>query len=364
MKHRVLFFVCIALLPAVIRAETPPPVIEENTAWYDVSRWNIEGKGWKNTSEPFTRMPQYAEATIPKAVWDLARHSAGLSVRFKTDSTTILARHEVTGSLTMSHMTTVGSSGLDLYAKDDGGVWRWAGITRPDAQKYEYEMLKNAPAQLREYQLYLPLYNRTKSLSVGVPKDCTFEVLEPSVEKPVFWYGTSIAHGCSASRPGMTVPAIIGRRLNVPVINFGFSGNGKMEIEMAKLIAEVDAAVFVLDCMPNMTLAHVLENTEPFIRELRKARPDTPIVMVEGPSYSYDWIQPQWVQNRSNKCIAYRATFEKLQGEGMKGLTYVKGDELYGTDSDGTVDGSHPSDLGMFRNAGILEPILREVLRK
>jgi len=369
MKYRALLFGIVALFSAVLYAQTPltpPPTIEETMAWYDVSHWELEGKGWKDTSEHFTRMPEYAKATVPQPVWNLAQHSAGLIVRFKTDAPAISARHEVGSKVIMTHMTTVGFSGLDLYAKDDNGVLRWAGITRPDPDKlmYEYEMLKNAPAQLREYQIYLPLYNTTKALSIGVPKDCTFEALPPSAEKPVFWYGTSIAHGCSASRPGMTVPAIIGRRLQLPVINFGFSGNGRMELEMAKLIAEVDACVFVLDCMPNMTLAHVQENTEPFIRELRRTRPDTPIVMVETPNYPYAWIQPLWTENRLNKCKSYREIFEKLQSEGMTGLTYVYGDELYGDDGDGTVDGSHPSDLGMFRNAAVLEPVLREVLKK
>ena len=367
MNYRILLHCLLVCFPVVLCAEsplTPPPIIEEKLAWYDTALWDLEGKGWKDTSEHFTRMPQHAEGKVPPAVWDLAQHSAGISVRFKTDSPTIVVRHEVSGTLTMSHMTTVGSSGLDMYAKDDKDVWRWAGVSRPNAQNYEYEIIKNMPAQQREYQIYLPLYNRTKALSIGVLKECTFEFLPLSTEKPVFWYGTSILHGCSASRPGMTVPAIIGRRLQVPVINFGFSGNGRMELEMAKLIAEVDASVYVLDCIPNMTLAHVTDNTEPFIRELRRLRPDTPIIMVEGPIYSNAWIQPQWMQNWKNKCEQYRKTFEKLQGERMTGLTYIKGEELYGDDGDGTVDGSHPTDLGMFRNAAILEPVLRNVLKK
>ncbi|MDR0869378.1 MAG: SGNH/GDSL hydrolase family protein [Planctomycetaceae bacterium] len=354
------------LFPVLLCAEgvTPEPTVENGTAWYDAAQWDIGGKGWKDTSTHFTRMPLRAEATVPKSVWGLSQHSAGLVVHFKTDAPKIMVKHEVGGNLTMPHMTTVGSSGLDLYGKDDKGVWRWAGITKPPANKYEYTMLQNAPAQMREYKIYLPLYNSTTALSIGVPADRKLEALPPSAEKPVFWYGTSIAHGCSGSRPGMTVPAIIERRLNIPVINFGFSGSGRMEASMAELIKETDASVFVLDCMPNMTIEHVRNNTEPFIRELRKAKPDTPIVMVEGPIYSYGWIQPNWMENYQEKCKRYRETYEKLTAEGMKNITYVKGDTLYGSDSDGTVDGSHPSDLGMSRNADVLEPVLRTVLKK
>jgi len=367
MKYRALLLGLLSFFPAALFAQmplTPEPTIEGNMAWYDTSRWELEGKGWKNTSEHFTRMPKHAEGTVPTEVWGMAQESAGLAVRFKTDAPMISVRHEVSGNLTMNHMTTVGSSGLDLYAKDDNGIWRWAGVSRPDAQKYEYVVLRDAPAQLREYKIYLPLYNITKVLSIGVPRNRQFEAVPPSTEKPVLWYGTSILQGCSASRPGMAVPAIIGRRLQVPVINFGINGFGHMEIEMAKLIAEVDASVFVLDCMPNLNLALINRNTEPFIRELRRARPDTPIIMVEMAHYSNAWIQPRWEENRQNLCKSYREIFERLQAEGMTGLTYVYGNELYGSDSEGTVDGGHPSDLGKFRSATVMEPVLREVLKK
>src|SRR5690625_7653831 len=41
--------------------------------------------------------------------------------------------------------------------------------------------------------------------------------------------GTSIIHGIAASRAGMSLPAILGRRLGRDVVGLGFSGNGKME---------------------------------------------------------------------------------------------------------------------------------------
>ena len=50
----------------------------------------------------------------------------------------------------------------------------------------------------------------------------------------------------------MAYPAILGRRLDRPVVNLGFSGNGRLEAEVGALIAEVDAAAYVLDCGPNM----------------------------------------------------------------------------------------------------------------
>ena len=47
-------------------------------------------------------------------------------------------------------------------------------------------------------------------------------------------------HGACASRPGMSISSILGRRLNRPVVNLGFSGNGKMEIPVADLIGSLN----------------------------------------------------------------------------------------------------------------------------
>ena len=46
--------------------------------------------------------------------------------------------------------------------------------------------------------------------------------------RPIVWYGTSIAQGGVVTRPGMAFTNIIARNLGREVLNFGFSGNGKM----------------------------------------------------------------------------------------------------------------------------------------
>jgi hypothetical protein len=285
-----------------------------------------------------------------------------LVVRFKTDASRILTRHEVGGNLTMPHMTTVGSSGLDLYAKDEQGDWRWAGHTKPNGKKYDYAILENVPPTLREYMLYLPLYNSTLSLSIGVPEGNIFETVVPSSQKPILYYGSSITQGCSASRPGMTVPAILGRRLHRTVVNFGFSGSAQMERELAEFIGEVDASIFVIDSLPNMSPKMVKERAEIFIREIRKARPETPIVLIEDRTNTGAWLKPNDLKNHKEKRNFLRATYEKLAAEGMTGLTYVEGESLLGNDNEGTVDGSHPTDLGMVRMSDILTPILQKIL--
>lgn len=176
------------------------------------------------------------------------------------------------------------------------------------------------------------------------------------------FYGTSIVHGGCASRPGMAYPAILGRRLDRSVVNLGFSGNGPLDPELGVLLAELDASVYVLDCAPNMNPALITERTEPFVKALRKARPDTPIVVVENIQYQAGAFLPASRQSYIDKNNALRAAYEKLKADGMTGLYYVACDALLGNDGEATVDGTHPNDLGFMRMADALEPALRAAL--
>ncbi|MFH1264465.1 MAG: SGNH/GDSL hydrolase family protein, partial [Planctomycetota bacterium] len=229
------------------------PKVEEGVAWCDVQQWGVEGRGWTETKRYFDRLPAKAEGVVRAPVWGLSRHSAGMCIRFATDATEISARYELLSpNLGMPHMPPTGVSGLDLYAQDDQGTWRWVAVTRPDAQAVKATFASSIPPGRRNYMVYLPLYNGVESLEIGVPADAAFEPVPPRSDKPIVYYGTSIAHGACASRPGMAFPSILGRRLDRPVVNLAFSGNGRMDPEVVELLAELDTAVYCIDCLPNM----------------------------------------------------------------------------------------------------------------
>ena len=348
------------------RAQEPAsvePKLEDGLAWYDVEQWGVEGRGWSETKRYFDRLPAKAEGVVRPPVWSLSRHSAGMAVQFRTDAAEIHARYELlSASLGMSHMPPTGVSGLDLYAQDDQGRWRWLGVSRPSAQTVKAKLASGIAPGRRAYMAYLPLYNGVESLEIGVPADAAFEPLAPRVDKPIVYYGTSIAHGACASRPGMAFPAILGRRLDRPVINLGFSGNGRMDPEVVELMAELDAAVYCIDCLPNMQGPQVAERTEPLVRTLRKARPTAPIVLIEDRTYANTWLLPDRRERHTAARAALKAAYDKLKGEGVEGLYYVEGEHLLGDDDEATTDSSHPSDLGMMRMADALDPVLRRIL--
>jgi hypothetical protein len=347
--------------PARARVEANDP-----TLWYDIRELNLEGKGFTQTKAPFDRLPAKAESVVRAAVWGLSRHSAGMCVRFVTDATTLQARWTLTSDrLAMPHMPATGVSGLDLYVKTPESGWRWLSVGQPSKTSNTAKLFNGIPAGQREFLLYLPLYNGVSSVEIGIAREYKLArapAYPAGQDKPIVFYGTSITQGGCASRPGMVHTAILGRRLHRPVINLGFSGNGRMEPEVALLLAEIDAGIYVIDCLPNMNAAEVAEHTEPLVRILRKARPQTPIVLVEDRNYTNSFLLPDRRERNETNHAALRKAYDQLVAAGGTGLHYLPGAALLGDDGEGTVDSSHPTDLGFVRQADAFQKVLEPIL--
>ncbi|MGI6401734.1 MAG: SGNH/GDSL hydrolase family protein [Thermoguttaceae bacterium] len=367
-----LFLAAVVVLSfsASLRAQEPvdvEPTVESGFLWYDATQWPVENKGWTDVDRYFARFPARAQELVTRSVWNLSQHSAGEVVRFRANTDQIRVRYTLLNSnVAMSHMPATGVSGLDLYAFDEEtGAWRWVGITQPTQREDEKVWLAGIEKKEREYMAYLPLYNGIDALSIGVPEGSEFTPLSPRPDKPIVYYGTSIAHGGCASRPGNAYTAMLGRRLDIPVINLGFSGSAKMELAIAELLGELDAEIYVLDAGPNMNAELTDERMVPFVKKLRELRPDVPILVVEDRWYSNSWIKPGSFDHNQRNHEAIRRAFDTLCEE-YDELYYLSADNLLGEDldDDGTVDGSHPNDLGMYRQANALEAAIRPILEK
>ena len=366
--------VCVGLLTGLtFGQETPPPNPQQSQAaiddpydWHAAHTLTVEGQGWsKDLASPFDRLPAKAEQAVRKIVWDLSRHATGICVRFRSDAKEMKVRWELSlEALAMPHMAACAVSGLDLYTVHDGKL-RWLETCM--AKQFPVNdawLFRNRDGEMHEYPLSLPLFNGVKRLELGVPAGASISPYPRATpRKPIVFYGTSITHGACASRAGMTHVAILGRRLDAPIINLGFSGNGRIEAEVGELLAEVDASVYVIDCLPNVNAEAVAQRMQPFVRALRKARPDTPIVIVEDRRYPDGYAyRERWRHNDKN-AQACREAFDALRASGLTKLFYVEGRSLLGEDGEDTVDGSHPSDLGFWRQAAAIEPALRAALK-
>lgn len=351
---------------------------DKNIKWWNPTDTNslvVEGQAWPDqVASRYHRLPKQAEEIVRAAVWNLSKHSAGLSLRFRSDAESITVRYKVKGNHAMPHMPATGVSGVDLYAKTSDGDWRWyrGKYSFSDTIQYRYSNInpkEKYHEKGREYQLYLPLYNEVEWLEIGVPVDAVFEPLPLRGEKPVVVYGTSIAHGACASRPGMAWTSILGRKLDRPLINLAFSGNGRLEEEVLNFITEIDAKLYVLDCLPNLgatkdrSLDEVRQLIISAVKQIKKRRPFTPILVVEHDGYSDGAVDSERFKTYTDLNRIAKEAFAQLQAEGVQDIFLMTKEEM-NLSMESFVDGTHPTDLGMMEYAVAYERTIRQIIKE
>lgn len=337
--------------------------------YVDALNFRMINKGFADTETPFTRLPKYLKDSVRADLWNRSECSSGLGIRFASNSKRVGVRYMLLWNTHMYHMADTGLKGTDLYILTDDGRWEYVNTNRPianDKKECEKVFVENLDGRMHEYLIYLPLYDGVTKMEIAV--DSLSEITMPKIDNPrktkkIVMYGTSILQGGCATRTGMVATNMIQRDLNCEVVNLGFSGEGKMDQCMARAMAKIeDADVFVIDPVPNCTEMMCDTLTYGFIKTLRELRPETPIVMVEGPIYTYAKYDSFFAGYLPKKNAAFKKNYDKLIADGYKDLYYVTCDGLAGNDNEGTVDGIHFTDIGFRRYADKLIPVLKPLL--
>lgn len=345
--------------------------LNAQTKWYNPQRNDfpvIQNQAWTNEiGQSFDRLPARAEKTVRKPVWDLSHNAAGLAIHFYTTASEIVVRYKVKGSFAMNHMPATGVSGVDLYAVTPDNKWKfaWGSYRFGDTVQYKYQNLLTDPKLSKglEYRLFLPLYNTVEWMEIGVADSCHFEFIPVRKEKPIVVYGTSIAQGGCASRPAMGWTNILSRKLNYPIINLAFSGNGPFEKAVVDLIQEIDAKIFIFDCLPNMGS---LSDEEVYKRVMEgvqtiRAKHTAPIILTDHAGYTNDQTDTAKATAWKRLNAAQAKAYQQLLKNGVKNLYYLDHNTIH-FPADGTVDNTHPTDLGMQAYADAYEKLLKKLM--
>ena len=335
--------------------------------YHDASKFPLLGKATEATGARYERLPDSLKNISRAPLWNLSRNSAGMAIRFRSNSTTIAAKWEALINFHMNHMTDTGAKGLDLYCLQKNGEWRFVNSGRPNGKTNQATIIANMQPEEREYMLYLPLYDGLVSLSIGIDSLATIDqplIDYPIRQKPIVFYGTSILQGGCASRPGMAHTNIISRRLNRECINLGFSGNGQLDLEVARVMAEVDAGVFVLDFVPNASVEQMKERMETFYRIIRNKHPKTPIVFIEDPIFTHTLFDQRVAHEVTRKNQTLNEIFNSLKKKGEKDIYLIHSEKMIGEDGEATVDGIHFTDLGMIRYANLITPFIKKMIKR
>ena len=419
---RILFSIALALLVLETAAEERKELRMREFDPIDVGA-EVHGSGWESLAGRFVRLEDSAEGLVRKPVWDLSRNSAGLSLVFRSNTRRLELSFDVFGWKGMNHMPATGVSGVDLFAYKPDGEELWCAAKFMPQFKEEYievpatgsqtataqtstAQTSSTPSSAQtttaqtttaqtssdpssahartvrvtrvaysfeqidyeegceeyEWHLYLPLYNTVENFRMAVEEGCRLEWVPRDERQPIVVYGTSIAQGACATRPGMAWTNLVERELRYPVVNLGFSGNGKLEAELFALLDQIDAGVYIIDCLPNIKVTdNFEEKLEAGIKLLREHH-SCPILVVDHSGHTNDRTNlSRCFPDELNRRQA--ALVKRLRKEGIKQLYYLTRNEI-AWDKDSMVEGIHPNDRGMMQQAEAVCGKLRQIDRR
>ena len=359
-------FVSLALMLAAL-------VAQAQMVWHDPMQATgsvMQNQAFVEEIHGYARLPKRAQGEVRDDVWSLAQHSAGEMIAFYTNSPDVEVRYTTTSSnYSMPHMPSTGVSGVDLYRIDSDGVEAYCAgryTFGEDGVTYKFTGMPTSPRHHKlgyEYRLYLPLYNGVKQMQIGVREGSEFRFIPTREERPIVLYGTSIAQGGCVSRPAMAWGTILQRALDLPLVNMGFSGNGRLEREVLNYICEMDARLYILDCLPNI-LEYPVEDIERLtveaVRQIRQASAE-PILLVDHVGYTTFDTNPKNQDYVTAANRASRRAYERLLAEGGRNLFYITREQM-GITYEMAVDGNHLTDYGQLQQARAVESVVRDIL--
>jgi hypothetical protein len=337
--------------------------------WFDPRKepFDLVGFEWIKQDSVYRRLPVHPDWEIREAVDQLANHTAGGQLRFKTNSKKIFIKVTLRERSGMYHMPATGQSGFDLYVEDQG-VQKYVRTSRfpHDSVRYQVELFNSDVEKWRSFTINFPLYNGVNALQIGIEDSVDVKAPDPFKRSGKFViYGTSITQGGCVCRPGMAYSNILSRKLGVQFVNLGFSGNGRGEPALAHLINQISGTSFIiLDYEANANET-IINSLGPFVDILRDEHPDIPILIMSKTRYPRATPgSSMYKLLMSNRDFQKKLVAERNKA-GDKHIFFLDGSKVLGDDySECTVDGSHPSDLGSFRIANALLSAIEDIINQ
>ena len=338
--------------------------VAEEIKWVDATELGVHGHTQKTDKSPYYRFDYTPWNFTSEIAISHAKKPAGLYLLFKSNTSQIWASWEYPTKVMGDNMTGILQQGLDLYIKADGR-WKFAAAGRvstlPEDNKNNRSIIGELPEGEKEFLLYLPIWCELTSLKLGVNEGATIEGLPSPFRHKVVVHGSSITHGASASRPGLTYTALMSRHLGIDFINFGFSGECKMQPEFLAFLKSVEADAFIFDAFSNPTPEEVEERLENFVTELVKAHPGKPLIFFQNINhYSQNSNYNTYIKRKRRQEVATRIMAQLTKK--YKDVYFIDGGITVA--EDGTIDNAHPNDLGFYRFVQAYQPKIAKILKK
>lgn len=290
----------------------------------------------------------------------LGRRCGGARLCFKTNSPKFTVK--------MVFETLGFDIGMSVYTCQSAAVYvgnrqnaRFAGIVVPaNYEQKEVEKTFDKSSEMEDVVIWFPRNEIMADFSVSIEDDAEIESPTPYKYPPMLYYGSSITECGSASKVPNSYSGIISQHLDVDYYNLGFSGSARGELEIADYINTIPMSIFVLDYDHNApTVDHLKATHEPFFLRIREKNPSLPIIMMSKPDFEYD-------STAYERREVIKTTYKNAIESGDKNVFFFDGETFFGT-VDRTLytnDCCHPTDLGHYRMAQILEPLIKKLLEE
>ena len=337
------------------------PELSPRFKWTEASDLTLCGKLMTDTPNPYHRVDTVKFKGFTKKENFQVRMSSGISVAFKTNSTSIRVLTEYGQASFPTNGNGYSSRGYDLYIKKDG-QWVYAESGVADDLNKRFTLIRNMDNSEKECLLYLPLYSEVKSVKIGIDKDADIEALPNPFRHRIGIFGSSFTHGSSTSRSGMTYPAIFSRRTGVQLLSLGCSGNCKLQDYFCDVLCAADVDAFIFDSFSNPTEEQIKERLFPFIEKLQKAHPGKPLIFqatIRRESRNFNVASEQEEQSRMD-------LVEKMMKEACNKYpdVYFIHPNATADDNNASVDATHPDNYGYNLWARSIEKPVMKILKK
>lgn len=309
----------------------------------------------------FWKIPESLFGKVSDFVDIMGIRGTGGRIRFRTNAKKLWIRLTVQSCTADVNFCIIGSSACDVL-RGRGIEAEYVGfVSPPQFGSLVGEREIDLPGTMDDYTIYLPRNEAVENIEMAIDDDA--EILPPTpytFENPIFYYGSSITEGASATHPSCNFVAYTARWVDADFINLGFSGSAFGEPAMAEFIASQKMSLFVMDYDHNAESAdHLRKTHENFFKIVRKAQPDLPIIMM---SKADDWNLFEVPERRD----VIRQTYRNAIAAGDNNVYFIDGSETYGKVGRFacTSDMLHPNDIGYRLMSQRLYPVLREALEK
>ena len=331
----------------------------------------------------FRRIPKKVAEKTSEGVAYVAKNTAGGRIKIKTDSPYLCLKVIEPFEKLLSSMPSQSQFGFSIEEKDvfhgviSPNIYKEFVVNRKNHFEFEDIVFFSPEKKIRDLTIYFPLYNTVNSVLIGVQKGSILKGSEYGDKKPIVFYGSSITQGAASGRAGSDYVSVLCKRLDSDYINLGFSGSCLAEDEIVDYIGSIDARAFVLGYDHNSSYEENKNNQYKLYERIREKNKKTPIIVFTRPNternfFEYKGKKIEFSEDKYVDTISYKrnkialGTYKTARKNGDKNIYFINGNELFGKEDRVlcTADCCHPTDLGFYKMANRIYPVLKKALKK